>query len=95
MNFILALIVLVDMRQGSLIRFFEDYDEELWYADALWYAECLLGIIFGCNCLVHIASYVWVHFWEQPVPVTPKQTKLLRISDTGETMFLPNEARAE
>lgn len=82
LNFILALIVLVDMRQGSLIRFFEDYDEELWYAGALWYAECLLGIIFGCNCLIHIACYIWVHFWEQPLPVTPKQTKLLHISDT-------------
>uniref|UniRef100_G3MM81 Transmembrane protein 209 n=1 Tax=Amblyomma maculatum TaxID=34609 RepID=G3MM81_AMBMU len=96
LNFILALVVLVDMREGSLVRFFEDYDWGLWFGDAPWYAECLLGIIFGCNCLVHVTSYVWVHFWEQPVPVTPIQTKLLHISgtDAGFNVTTPPKAHS-
>lgn len=75
-NSFFALLLLIDMRQGSVMRFFE----EEWLV--LWYTECALGILLCCNSLVYIASYTWAHFWEQPVPVTPKQMKLLRISET-------------
>uniref|UniRef100_L7M7R6 Putative cytochrome n=1 Tax=Rhipicephalus pulchellus TaxID=72859 RepID=L7M7R6_RHIPC len=74
-NSLLALVVLIDMRLGSVMRFFE----EEWLV--LWYIECTLGALLCCNALVYIASYTWTHFWEQPVPVTPKQMKLFRISE--------------
>ncbi|KAL1415436.1 hypothetical protein MTO96_006787 [Rhipicephalus appendiculatus] len=74
-NSLLALVVLIDMRLGSVTRFFE----EEWLV--LWYIECTLGALLCCNALVYIASYTWTHFWEQPVPITPKQMKLFRISE--------------
>uniref|UniRef100_A0A224YKK6 Cytochrome n=1 Tax=Rhipicephalus zambeziensis TaxID=60191 RepID=A0A224YKK6_9ACAR len=74
-NSLLALVVLIDMRLGSVMRFFE----EEWLV--LWYIECTLGALLCCNALVYIASYTWTHFWEQPVPITPKQMKLFRISE--------------
>lgn len=74
-NSLLALAVLIDLRLGSVTRFFE----EEWLV--LWYIECTLGALLCCNALVYIASYMWTHFWEQPVPITPKQMKLFRISE--------------
>lgn len=75
LNCVLAFVVYVDVGRGSIMRFFE---EEF---PVLWYAECLLGVICCFNCFTHVASFLWAHFWQQPVSVTPKEMKLLHIAE--------------
>lgn len=88
LNFFFALMIFIDVWQGSVMRFLE----EEW--SVLWYTECTLGALLCCNALMYIASFAWVHFWEQPVPVTPKQMKLYSISETDAGFQVESPAQA-
>lgn len=76
LNCVFALLVYLDLGQGSVMRFLGG---EL---AILYYLECFVGLVFGYNCLVHLIKYAWVHLYQKPVQVSTQQKKLFRILDT-------------
>ncbi|CAN8005853.1 unnamed protein product [Ixodes pacificus] len=95
LNCVFALLVYLDLGQGSVMRFLGGELAILYYLGKRLLpragehipslqilAECFVGLVFGYNCLVHLIKYAWVHLYQKPVQVSTQQKKLFRILDT-------------
>lgn len=76
LNFVLALIVYMDIEQGSVTRYFASE-----FA-VLWYLECSVGAVLIVNCIIDLLSYAWYHLYESPIEIDEKQKKLFGIEDS-------------
>ncbi|XP_064485050.1 transmembrane protein 209-like isoform X2 [Ornithodoros turicata] len=74
LNLVLALIVYIDIDQGSIASYFG--------SSLLWYIECSLGAVFLINSIVDVFRYLWSHVYEAPIDVDERQKQLFRIDDS-------------
>ncbi|XP_076343527.1 transmembrane protein 209 isoform X1 [Tachypleus tridentatus] len=74
-SFIIAIILFIDIKLGSVSRYFcED-------VPMLWYFEFFLTLMFITNALFSISVNLWQMFGQNCLYVTPSFKKLLAISD--------------